>query len=365
MLTNDMNNEQMASVLMISLIVLSHSKVRRSADHSSNNSEHLYSMLQGVITDRMTQLETSETEKATTDSEDLDMIVWACFARVYTQDESKSGKTDANVAEIAGSDQSISARPRWRISLLYWATHCALETADAQEFRHRLEEGGATLQEPFIVKLFTWKYRLDHFEGIVSKVLNREESTRFTKAWRQAFPNYTIPLFPRLINAMLMILHNGRFLRNDGPLRANELLRAGKIISDSFERRKAPNVDMVLRTAERLQDVGFLSSEGLLWATQILRTGRLFWDNGLISADSLFTTQPLLTAGVSSSTEAVLRGAEIIRDNGWIGDLSLLSSSALASNGQPLFTNEFPQAYDLFCDNELSPHGPSKACTFM
>lgn len=75
MLTNDMNNEQMASVLMISLIVLSHSKVRRSADHSSNNSEQLYSMLQGVITDRMTQLETSETEKATTDSEDLDMII--------------------------------------------------------------------------------------------------------------------------------------------------------------------------------------------------------------------------------------------------------------------------------------------------
>ena len=348
---------------MISIPGVGLTKIKNRMDESSSSSNDLLSMIEAV----------PGQQEGIDDDIDIFTLILMSLGAASSRDQFDSGEDHTDPARKSYSEAQVFARPVWRISLLYWASHCAVRSAEVQQFCPRLETGGALLTEPFLAELLTAKYQSMEVEGMVSKTLSSEERTRFTSAWMQTFPKFTIPLFPRAINAVLSIFQDEGFFRDGGPLSANELIRLSGILYDAIgPHRGLPNINSLLRTAERLQDASLLSSDGLVAVSQVLRTGRIFWENGLIIKDSLFSGQPFLTAGIKSDDarqkEAVLRGYKLFVDNGWINTSCGLPSKAGAGEGALDLTDEAFSLPDLFRNNGINisdMYGPIKDCKVM
>ena len=288
------------------------------------------------------------------------MLMDGASAPEASQDSSGTHVSSIDAAQSKTTHQPLIALPTWRISLLYWATHAVVETADAQAFRHRLMQEGAELQRPFIAKMFASRIGTSDVDAVLSKNCNRAESAQLTEAWRKQFPHYHIALFPQLINAGLSTLGSGGFLRTGGPLRADELLRASNIIHEGVSRGEGgfPSLVEISRIGERLRDINFLSNEGLVRASQLLRSGKLLADNGLIRPVEIAKTELLGNDDESIDQDTRLRVLATFRDEGLTDDtMQLIDASGFVRDGDLLPAGEVLKLFELFRHNGLLTTG--------
>ena len=355
----------MAPMLIISISCVGITKIPKRIEGFSSSSNDLLALIEVLL---------SQQEGAENDVDIFSIILMSMQAAnsLVPQD---TGEDNANPASLPSSEASYFAQPSWSVSLLYWATHCAVQSAEVQEFRSRLETEGALMDEPCLSELLVSKYESTNLQSIFSKTLSGQERTQFTGAWMQSFPKYTIPLFPRAINVVLSILQDGGFFRDGGPLSADELVRLSGILTDAISFHMGPpNFNTLLHTIERLHDAGLMSSDGLVTVSQVLRTGRIYWEHGLITKESLFSGQPFLTAGVKDDDirykAAVLRGYKLFVDNGWIHTACEVPSKVTTGAGEESldFTAEAFSLPDLLRNNGIDIFemmGPLKDCKVM
>ena len=367
---------------------LGSTKVQSSGEDATDDTKHLYSKLQVATEVQKSRRDNGEIEHRQISTSD---IVFEVFSMLM--DSASASAEDGNAA-VEDSSSAVSSRnstspplvtkPTWRLSLLYWATHAVMETADAQEFRARLVREGAKMQQPFFVKVFATPAGFRDGDSSMDSFLwlfcDKTQSAEFTQAWWKAFPNYTIALFPRLGNALLAALHDGGFLRPGGTLYADEILSAVNIVKDGIFGGspfdvKSPGIAGIFRVGERLRDINFISNEGLLRASRLFRTGMTFFENDLVPpfpVREFDSFARLRKDDGSLDEEKGQKAFALLRDDGvFDDDFNFTEDSGCLIDGEFLPTTAIMQLSNIVRDNGLlasslsNPLGGLASCQVM
>ena len=175
----------MTHVLMISIPEVGLTKIKNKINEFFSSSNDLLFMIEVNLSQ----------QKVIDDDIDIFIIILISFLVASSRGQQDSDEDLIDSASTFGSEAQVFVRSVWRISLLYWATHCAVRSVEIQQFRSRLEIEEASLKEPFLIELLTTKYKSMKMKRIVSKTLSSEERTRFTSVWMQTFPTSSYPSF--------------------------------------------------------------------------------------------------------------------------------------------------------------------------